>query len=121
MRIWASNRSVDLEDIRRLARGGIEAFPITSLQTAADWLWDYAEATGDARYCSLSRTVAMIWSEYEDHSEQIAMSTVDTLNEALEAGIIDVLNQPSATDGALIARQLRELVAAILEARPMTD
>lgn len=121
MRIWASNPLVDLEDIRRLAGSGIEAFPITSLETAADWLWDYAEATGDARYCSLSRTVAMIWAEYEDHSEQIAMATLGALDEALAAGIIDVLNQPSAADGALVARQLRELVAAILEAGPTTD
>jgi hypothetical protein len=63
---------MDLEDIRRLATGGIGAFPPTALPTAAAWLWDYGEATGDARYCSLSRTIEMITAAFDANYDEDA-------------------------------------------------
>jgi hypothetical protein len=109
---------VDLADIRRLAARGIAAFPPTSLESAAEWLWDYAEATGDARYSSLSQTVAMIWAAFEDSSEQMWTTTVEAIDAELATSIPGILDENAAADAAQMARTLRESVAAILRESP---
>lgn len=109
---------MDLGDIRRLADSGIAAFPPTSLESAAEWLRDYGEATGDARYMSLSATLGMIWSAFEDNSEQMWTATVEALDDQLAEGINEVLDQVAAKDASPLARRLRESVAAILRESP---
>lgn len=54
-----------LDLLQRLAEGGYRAVSFDRWRDLANWCWDYAEASGDARYCSLARgpgTVASAWS-----------------------------------------------------------
>jgi hypothetical protein len=104
---------MDIEDVRRLARDGTAAFPPDRLATAADWLYDFSEATGDARYSSLARTLATIGESFDGQSERMLADTVEEIDEALKA-IPEVLNIATPADAALLARRLREQVAQIL-------
>jgi hypothetical protein len=105
---------MDVDDIRRLATTGIAAFPPTALESAADWLWDFGEATGDARYCSLSRTIGMIADAFEDTYESLPNSVVGAVDIVLSERLPEVLSATSSRDGSALARLTREAVAQAL-------
>lgn len=88
----------DLADIRRIAEHGIGAFPQARLSSAADWLRDFGEACGDARYTSLAVTLAMIADAFEDNYEQMWASTVESLDAVLAVAIPEVLEIPTPAD-----------------------
>jgi hypothetical protein len=105
---------MDLEDIRRLATGGIGAFPPTALPTAAAWLWDYGEATGDARYCSLSRTIEMITAAFDANYEGLGNAILNEVDGVLATRMPDALGAELPSDGSTLARLMREAVCQAL-------
>jgi hypothetical protein len=98
---------VDQHSLRRLAADGVAAFPPSGLTTLADWCWDYGEATGDARYCSLWRTFTAIAAAFED-LEAVDSSAVTRIDHLLRSEIPEILDAPDAAEAAGIARRLRE-------------
>jgi hypothetical protein len=77
------------------------------LRNLADYCWDYGEASGDARYCSLWRTLDQIVEVFEDDG-YMQTRTLDRVDQALKRYLPDVLSAPTAEEGALCARRLRE-------------
>lgn len=105
---------MDVDDIRRLATTGLAAFPPTALESAADWLWDYGEATGDARYCSLSKAIGTIAVAFEDRYGSLPSPVIAALDDILSERLVDVLSASSPADGSRLARLTREAVAEAL-------
>lgn len=107
---------MDLEQIRRLATGGIAAYPPTALPSAAEWLWDYGEATGDARYCSVSRSLELITAAFDANYEGLAAGVLADLDGILAAQLPGILGANLPPDGSTFARLMREAVARALTA-----
>lgn len=97
----------------RLASSGFSAVPPSAFADLAQDCWDWCEASGDGRYCSLSRMLTAVdawWSEYE----AIPRSLSDAIESTLKAWLGDVLTAPDAATGANLARLLRQQVLALL-------
>lgn len=97
---------MDRSALLQLAEGGLAAFPPSSLADLAAWCWDFGEASGDARYCSLSRTLDMIAEPFEEHGA-LDSAVVAVINAVLHDALGDVLSAESPQDGAILARSLR--------------
>lgn len=102
---------MDQNSLRRLAETGIREFPPGDLAHLADWCWDFGEATGDARYCSLSRSFGMIADLFESHGAA-PLDLVLALDELVQSRIGPILDAETAADGSYLARLFREDVAA---------
>jgi hypothetical protein len=107
---------MDQSDLRRLAEAGLVAFPLERLTTAVEWLHDYGEATGDARYSSLARTLSAIEDWHDVQSGQMLTETLKALDAALKETVPEILDTASAADAAPLARGLRMKVQEILAA-----
>jgi hypothetical protein len=101
------------EDLQLLATNGFAAVPPLRFGELADACWDWCEATGDGRFCSLARTLSLVsqwWSEYE------AVPTLLSLE--IEREFIlwlgDVLDSEDLAAGAMSSRCLRQAVIALL-------
>lgn len=109
---------MDLEQIRRLAAGGVAAYPPTALPSAAAWLWDFGEATGEARYCSVSRSLEMISAAFDANYEVLPSVVLADLDRILATQLPDVLGAALAPDGSTFARLMREAIAHALTGIP---
>lgn len=100
---------MDQHSLRRLADEGLAAFPPHGLRTAADHCWDVCETTGDARYCSLWRTLDLLALPFEDEGgPSPAVDVIDRIDDVLRGQLRGVLDAPSAEAGSLLGRRLRE-------------
>lgn len=109
---------MDLASLRRLAEDGFDGLSADRLGDLAAWCWDWSEATGDARYCSLARSFTAIdtwWSEYVTIPRAIAAEIERVLREDLP-GVLEA-SDPAA--GAGFARLMRQRVLSLL--RPPTE
>jgi hypothetical protein len=102
---------MDLSSLRRLAEQGIENFPPVKLADLSAWCWDFGEATGDARFLSLSRVIDLIVDLFESNSDQAPTDLIEQLNPLLRQSIPAILNAKTIEQGTLLSRQLREAVA----------
>src|SRR5579883_325487 len=98
---------MDHSSLRRLADEGIAAFPPLALPDLAAWCWDIGETTGDARYCSLSRSIGQIEELFEP-VEAVPQNLVRHLDGLLARTVGDILQADSAEAGSILARSLRE-------------
>jgi hypothetical protein len=98
---------LDRQDLSRLAERGVAAFPPANLSTLAEWCWDFGESSGDARYCSLWRTLSMVAAPF-DQDDALSSAVVARIDSVLRTSLPDVLTADSAADGSLLARALRE-------------
>lgn len=98
---------MDLPSLRRLGSDGIGRFPPSELGPLADWCWDYGEATGDARYCSLWRALRPIADMFDDRGA-VPTKLVSHFNAVLNQLLADVLDAETAESGSMLARSLRE-------------
>lgn len=98
---------MDRNSLLRLANDGIARFPPADLQTLADWCWDYGEATGDARYCSLWRCLDLLAERFAQF-EALAAEDVSFYDGLLRACMADILDASESALAASLARQLRE-------------
>lgn len=73
----------------------------------AEWCWDYGEATGDARYCSLWRALNLINELFEPH-RGISPDLVSQLDLVLRRGLPEILDAETAESASQFARGLRE-------------
>jgi hypothetical protein len=100
---------MDENSLRRLANG----FPdLDALENLWLWCWDRGETTGQARYCSVSRSLEMIHRAWEDQGElphRVGTALRQAFNEA-----IPLILDETPESGSLFARTLRETVSAIL-------
>jgi hypothetical protein len=92
-----------------LAERGVAAFPPSNLSTLAEWCWDFGESSGDARYCSLYRTLSMVATPF-DEDDALSSDAVATIDGIMRTSLPDVLAAESAADGSLLARALREQI-----------
>lgn len=106
---------MELSDIYRLGESGISAFPPSSLSTASDWLWDFCEATGDARYCSLSVSLRTVANAFDEH-DALPTTTVRDADKLFADRLPYILNARDRADASSSARSLREDLAAALSA-----
>lgn len=104
---------MDLSTLRRLADEGLAALPPTRLADLGSWCWDWGVATGDARYCVLSRTFRML-DDWWDTGVPYT-SVVDRLDAVLARELPSVLDVPGAADGSALATHLHESAAAALD------
>lgn len=104
---------MDEAELERLAAHGLSAIlPVERLRTVADYCWDHGETSGDARYCSLWRTLDEICEVFED-AGYMRTRTVDRIDQVFRRHLPGVLSASSAEEGALQARRLREEIQAI--------
>jgi hypothetical protein len=97
---------MDNSSLERLARDGLVAYPPSDLPDLTSWCWDFAEATGDARYCSVGRLLQEM-SDFWD-SRGIPTDLACALDAAIKVRLPVVLAATNASDGAIQARLLRE-------------
>ncbi len=75
---------MDYSTLSRLGAEGLAAVPQDQLTTLADWCQDWAEATGDARYCFIAKALSAADSWREEHDEagrvpEDLLAEIDTL------------------------------------------
>lgn len=100
-----------LERIRRLAVDGFD-----NLGQLGEDSWDYGEATGDARYCSIGRMLLLIHEWWIEHDEcgGVPKAVVAELEQLLGPRLVAILDAPEAGVASRLARSLREEVEARL-------
>jgi hypothetical protein len=105
-----------LIELRELAEQGFSAVRPSELGQVGERAWDHGETSGDARYCSLGRTVLLIHEWWVEHDEQggVPVSVASALEALLMSRLPGILNAPLASDAAPLARTLREDVEAHL-------
>lgn len=104
---------MDVTTLDRLAAHGFSAVSPERFGDVWRWCRDWCEATGDARYCSLSelfRAINQWWDEYGVVSTPVAAAIERTLMQGLPA----VLAAPSPVEGTHFARLLRQQVLPLL-------
>jgi hypothetical protein len=94
---------------------GVRALPPDLLDTLAPWCWDWGETTGDARFCSLSRSLQILADTFDKRGESGGPPApfVDQVDDLLRADVPSVLDATSAEEGSLLARALRQELARI--------
>lgn len=80
----------------------------------AAWCADWAENSGDARYCSVGRALDHIADEWDYRGGGWPATITRDLEAALAERLPDVLNADTAVDGSYHGRLLREEVDRIL-------
>lgn len=95
---------MDLSFLHRLAEGGLAAFPPSQLRDAAVECWDWGVATGDSRWCILSRTLAELATPFDD--EGMSSALLRDLDRVLASLLPDLIDAENARDGASIAQLL---------------
>jgi hypothetical protein len=101
---------MDQSSLRQLAEQGIGRFPPVRLADLADWCQDFGEATGDARFCSLSSAIGVVVDLFESNSEQAPTALVEQLDVLLRQNMSAILDAETAEEGSLLSRQLREAI-----------
>lgn len=104
---------MDITDLHALAERGFATVPASRLSDLADWAWDWGEATGDARYCSVSRTFSSIdiwWSEHK----VIPLALCTRIDDLLQSHLPAILASDSSADASALARALRVVVHEVL-------
>jgi hypothetical protein len=97
----------------RLASNGVAAFPPDDLSALAELCGEHGEFTGDARYCSLQRTIEIVDLLFQEDGA-VELRLVNRIDQMLGEQLPGVLNAAEAVDGAQAARRLRlEILSAI--------
>lgn len=109
---------MDLSSLRQLTEQGIGKFPPVRLTDLSAWCWDFGEATGDARFLSLSRVVDVIVELFESNSGQAPTALVEQLDLLLAQEIPAILDAKAPEQGTLLSRQLREAVVQAIHNFP---
>lgn len=97
---------MDRFSLRRLADDGLRAFPPDRLPDAAAWCWEFGAATGDARWCLLSRTLDKLAAPFADSNGALPVEMTAQIDVVLRDLLPDVLNAPTAAEGASLAQLL---------------
>ena len=106
---------MDEAELERLAELGLAELllPAERLRAAAEYCWDRGETTGDARYCSLWKTIDYI-IEFLEEYDAMETRTFDNVDHAFKEQLGGILHAQTAEEGALLGRSLREEVRASL-------
>lgn len=107
---------LDSESLRLLAERGFAGVPGDQLHDLGEWCVDFSEASGDARYSTIGRTLidlAEWWSEHDKYGG-IPVMLKDELESLLMSHLPTVLNVERSSDAAPLARLLREEVQSRL-------
>lgn len=102
-----------LDDLRLLATDGFAAVPPRRFGDLSDACWDWCEATGDGRFCSLARTLRLVdewWSEYDAVPTRLSLE----IEREFVLWLGDVLDSEDLASGATSSRSLRQRVMALL-------
>lgn len=100
------------ELLQRLAELGFSQLPPERMAETADTAWAWGEATGDARYCVLWRTLVMVDGWWGPADGAVATAFADRLDAVVKRELPGVLAADSAEAGTATAvTLLQELVA----------
>ena len=112
MAIWVSSQYRTLDESRLRQLGDSVPLSAESCLDLAAWCIDRAENSGDARYCSIARTLIFIAEEW-DHRGALPTSVVTDLADLLQRGLRDALDAAEPADGSYFGRLLREQVVEL--------
>jgi hypothetical protein len=105
---------LDESELERLSEHGLAALlPSERLRAVAEYCWDKGETTGDARYCSLWRTISYVVEVFEEFGAMEA-PTFKSVDYAFRRHLRAVLRASTVEEGALLARSFREEIQARL-------
>ena len=96
--------------MRRLAEGGLRAFPPAQLDDLAHWCQEYCWATGHVAYCVLSDLFSGLAKAWE---YPIPASADEAMSAALRRDIPTILESDNET-ARVVSLALREEVSRIL-------
>lgn len=110
----ASSRSrVDYSTLERLAALGLRSVPDTQLRDLAEWCWDWAVTTGDARYAVLWRVLTDV-HRWLAETEAVPTAEYEVVSGLLQEGIPEVLEPAEPATGALAAQRLASALSSAL-------
>lgn len=107
---------MDHSSLATLAKSGLSAFPPSKIGDLASWCWDIGEATGDARYCSLARTMGLIDDLFEEFGA-VGIALIGDIDRLLSDQLPAVIEAETAEEGSRLARILREQVLIAISNR----
>ncbi len=102
---------MDNQSLRRLAAGGVDAVP--GLEMLADWCWEQADNSGDARFCGIARALECLTSRWDSRG-RIDTTTMSLLDAVLTEQLGPVLDADSPEFGAHLAKLMREDLLRVL-------
>lgn len=106
-----------LDSLKRPADGGDEAVPFDQWRTVASWSRDHAEATGDARYCSIARALGTVASAFDEWGV-LDTSSAAAIDHEVRTQLPAITTADEPGDGPLLARRLREDLVAPAAVQP---
>jgi ketol-acid reductoisomerase len=108
---------VDYSTLSRLGVEGLAAVSGEQLTTLADWCQDWAEATGDARYCFIAKTLSAVdaWREHHDEAGGVPAELLLAIDALVRAELPAALAADTPSHGAHLAADLCRSVLPILQ------
>lgn len=104
---------MDHESLRRLADNGFDGLSADRLGDLASWCWDWSEASGDTRFCSLARSFSAVDSWWTEH-EVIPRVLRSEIEQVLREDLPDVLEASEPATAAHFARLMRQRLLPLL-------
>jgi hypothetical protein len=104
---------MDLTTLHRLADGGLDALPVDHWADLSAWCWDWAEASGDARFCSLARALTAV-DEWMSAHGVVPDDVWRNIDRVCREDLPGVLAPSDPTAAAALGRQFRQRVLAQL-------
>jgi hypothetical protein len=98
---------LELNSLLRLADQGIQSLLPDDLRRLADWCWDYGEATGDARYCSLWKALDRVVEAFTDQGH-VTNEKLEHLNLVLARDLPGIVSEKDPASASMQARSMRE-------------
>lgn len=107
---------MDYSTLSRLGAEGLAAVPGDQLTTLADWCEDWAEATGDARYCFIARALGAVagWREEHDEAGGVPAEFLSEIDSLVRAELPAALAAETPSHGAHLAADLCRQVLPIV-------
>jgi hypothetical protein len=96
---------VDSSKLEALAEGGFVAVGPDEFEGLSEWCWDWAIATGDARFAVISRILRAV-DEWWDIEQGRPSKLVTAVEGQLCAGLKDALGAADPASGAQFAHQM---------------
>lgn len=98
--------------LQRLAEVGVGDLPPAKLGETAEDSWAWGEATGDARFCILWRTLKMVDQWFGDEDGAVATAFCDRLDAVVTREMPGILDAEASDEGTALAATMRDMLVA---------
>ena len=106
---------MNIPDLQVLAAGPLP--PVHKIRELAGLCWESADNTGDARYSGIARTLDRVASEWDERDGTFSAEVAREIEAAFRRHLISVLEAERPSDGAGLARMLRDEINSALASR----